>query len=225
MVGDDSGNLNERPRVEVHVCSFFLEVAPVTNSQFREFLLAEPNWQKDQVPAQFADKSSYLNLWDGSEYPKGLDDYAVINISWYAAKSYAKWAGRRLPTEKEWEYAAGGPSHCKYSLGNIFKPEEYAYGIIRDPIGFCVRQYPANGFGLYDMSGGVWEWTADSFNENAYSNLLAAKTIPSQYSNRRTLKGGSSTFDNPDYLRVPVRGSNSPSEAHEDYGFRCAASA
>src|SRR5207302_1959918 len=103
----------------VCVKPFRLDLHPVTNAQFRIFLKTHPEWCKENIDMRTAEES-YLALWNGLEYPDGLDDYAVINVSWFAAVAYSEWIGKRLPTEAEWEFAAGGPSHTRYGLGNTF---------------------------------------------------------------------------------------------------------
>ena len=220
-MGDDQGNSNERPRVRVHINTFRLEVHPVTNREYRRFLEENPQWRKENVHHDHAE-DSYLKLWEGLEYPDGLDDYAVINVSWFAAAAYAAWAGRRLPTEAEWEFAAGGSLHTRYALGDEFNPRHYVFKLEGDPIGFHVCQHPANDFALYDMCGGVWEWTWDYYAVDAYTRLDPRAPVNHAYSERRTLRGGAYTFDTPHYLRCAVRGSSDPTAAHEDYGFRCA---
>lgn len=221
LMGSEEGNSNEVPVHEVEVGAFYLDYYVVTNRQYREFLLNNPEWQKPNVDPSKADRD-YLNLWNGVDYPDELADYAVINVSWYAATAYAKWLGKRLPTEAEWEFAAGGKEHFKWSLGDSFDSKLYNFGVTQDPIGFRIGSYPANSFGLHDMSGGVWEWTADSYELNYYEKSPKENPINLSDSERKSLRGGSAHFDNPSYLRCPVRGSNSPDACHEDYGFRCA---
>lgn len=221
LMGSVDGNSNELPVHEIQVDSFYLDALVVTNRDFQKFLLAHPEWQKGNVDRTKVD-GDYLNLWEGSDFPPELSDYAVINVSWYAASAYAEWVGKRLPTEAEWEYAAGGPEHYKWSLGNTFDRTLYHFGITTDPIGFPVKTHPANGYGLYEMSGGVWEWVRDSYEVDYYTRSPKDNPINLAGSPRKSLRGGSSHFDNPSYLRCAVRGSNNPNACHEDYGFRCA---
>lgn len=221
VMGCDQGNSNELPAHEVAIGPFFLDTHAVTNVAYRAFLLANPAWRKGNVDPALVD-DDYLNIWDGEEYPEGLDDYAVINVSWYAAAAYAAWIGKRLPTEAEWEFAAGGPTHTRWSLGDQFKPSLYCFGQTEDPIGYRVGQFPANGFGLYDMSGGVWEWVLDSYEVDYYTRSPRESPFNSGETGRKALRGGSGYFDTPAYLRCAVRGSNDPRACHEDYGFRCA---
>lgn len=220
-MGSDEGNSNELPVKEREVSSFYLDRHVVTNREFRRFILANPAWGKDRVGEGVAD-NDYLNIWDGNNFPSGLGDYSVINVSWYAATAYAEWAAKRLPTEAEWEYAAGGKDHSKWSLGNTFDSGLYSFGVLTDPIGFPVMSHPPNFYGLYEMSGGVWEWVQDSYEVDAYLRTSRINPVHTADVPRKSLRGGASTFDNPNYLRCAVRGSNDPTACHEDYGFRCA---
>lgn len=221
LMGSSDGNLNEKPVHEVEVAPFYLDRYVVTNRQYQDFLIANPQWQKGKaIPLEVDD--DYLNIWEGNHYPEGLDDYAVINVSWHSATAYANWVGKRLPTEAEWEFAAGGSEHSIWSLGNQFDRLSYSFGSTEDPVGFKVGTYRPNSFGLYDMSGGVWEWTSDSYELDYYFRSPRKNPINLAETERKSLRGGSSHFDNPSYLRCAVRGSNIPQACHEDYGFRCA---
>ena len=140
------------------------------------------------------------------------DDHPMIYISWHDATAYAKWAGKRLPTEKEWEFAArGGLVGKKYSWG-------YDKGLARDYANYQgtdgkdkwrytapVGSFKPNGYGLYDMAGNVWEWCQDWYDSGQ---------------EQKVLRGGS-WFYNTYYLRLANPTSYHPAIRTYRYGFRC----
>ena len=173
---------DEKPAHTVYVDAFYMDKYPVTNAQYKEFLDANPQWRKPpkwrewdkdkeykvSIPTKKYRDGGYLRHWTQNNYPKGEADHPVTWVSWYAAMAYAKWVGKRLPTEAEWEKAArGGLSDQIYPWGNSIDTTNANYGKnVRKttPIG----KYPANGFGLYDMTGNVWEWCLDEWKKRFY---------------------------------------------------------
>lgn len=134
---------------------------------------------------------------------KGKEAYPVLHVAYQDAMAYAKWAGKRLPTEAEWEFAArGGLSGKPFVWGDVFRPsgkwmanshqghfpntdsgEDGYVGVAP------VAQYPANGYGLYDMAGNVWQWTSDWYRPDYYQELAAAGGVA------RDPQGPSASFD------------------------------
>ena len=242
---DEEAFDNEKPVHTVHLDAFYMDIYEVTNAQFKAFLDANPQWQKDQIDARFRDDDDlYLNAWTGTDYPPGKADHPVWFVNWYAAMAYAEWAGKRLPTEAEWEYAArGGLAGKKYPWGddeptladaNYTEWDENGNSSgIRDttPVG----QYPANGYGLYDMVGNVGEWCLDKYQDDFYAysdnsqNPIAGRmTLQELRENFRTIPPnssrmwrGGSWYSGEQTLRVANRFANAPTKAYSSSGFRC----
>ena len=233
---DAEARNNEQPVRKVYVDAFYMDETEVTNLQFKEFLLENPQWQKGRVNAQFAD-GSYLRLWNGNNYPQGKANHPVAYVSWYAAMAYAEWADKRLPTEAEWEYAArGGLKGKKYPNGNTLTARDANFGSnVKDttPVG----KYPKNGYGLYDMAGNVWEWCLDEYDSEFYftfprngvarNPLSGANSINwildnyTQIKSSRVLRGGA-WHNAAHYVRCARRNDNTPTAPNISYGFRCA---
>lgn len=157
---------------DIYVEAFYIDTYEVTNAQYKKFIDTNRQWQKDQLLDKYHN-GSYLDYWDGNNYPIGKDDYPVTHVSWYAAMAYAQWTGKRLPTEAEWEKAArGGLVGMKYPWGNAIDVSKanYSEGSIGGTT--LVGMYPANDYGLYDVSGNVFEWCLDP---NAYYNISQGK--------------------------------------------------
>ena len=230
----EEGFFGENPVHTVHLDAFYMDVYEVTNAQFKAFVDANPQWQKDSIDAGFH-SGNYLSGWDGNTYPAGRANHPVTSVSWYAAMAYAAWAGKRLPTEAEWEYAArGGLAGQKYPWGNTITDADANYGgNVGDttPVG----AYAANGYGLYDMAGNVWEWCLDVYDsgfyaasENSRNPIAGGESIQELRENftslstnsLRVLRGSWWTDGGPD-PRVAARHSLSPSAVPVDGGFRC----
>ena len=230
---DEDADEDEQPVHTVHLDAFFMDIYEVTNAQYKAFVDANPPWQKDKIDEQFH-WGGYLDTWDGNNYPSGKANCPVVCVSWYAAVAYAQWVGKRLPTEAEWEYAArGGLAGQKYPWGNTITHADANYNRNVDnttPVG----QYAANGYGLYDMAGNVWEWCLDKYDSDFYteshnsrnpiSGAVTIKEILDNFASVRTvrvLRGGGWSTSTTD-LRVANRGWGTPTDAFVFDGFRCA---
>ena len=237
QMGSNDGNADndEQPVHKVHLDAFYIDVNEVTNGEFKDFLLANPAWQKDRIKAKFRD-DNYLQDWNGNNHPLGERDHPVRYVSWYAAMAYAVWVDKRLPTEAEWEKAArGGLSKKQYPWGNGINFNRANYGKHlgeTTPVG----EYPPNDYGVHDIAGNVWEWCLDEYQADFYANsprrnpTAGAKNVEEIVNNfenvvdSRVLRGGGWN-SNPEWLRASNRHGTSPAYAGIGaLGFRCAKS-
>ncbi|MDD9975038.1 MAG: SUMF1/EgtB/PvdO family nonheme iron enzyme [Candidatus Poribacteria bacterium] len=225
---DNNAEDDEKPMHTVYLDAFYIDKYEVTNAQYKTFVDANPHWQKERV------SGNYLYHWKGNNYPRGKGDHPVTHISWYAAMAYAEWMDKRLPTEAEWEKAArGGLVGKKYPSGKIDSNKANYDGKVGDttPVG----TYPANGYGLYDMAGNVWEWCLDEYDSYFYfrspgqNPIAGADNIQHIISNftsvksSRVLRGGSWT-NSVQVVRCANRNNNLPTLPFNSGGFRCARS-
>ena len=226
------GNDDEKPVHTVYVDAFYMDKYEVTNAQFKAFVDADPQWRKDRIPRAYHN-GHYLNHWTGNRYPNGKSDHPVVYVSWYAAMAYAQWKGKRLPTEAEWEKAArGGLVGQNYPWGNGIGSNRANFGYNVGKTTY-VGSYTANGYGLYDMAGNVWEWCLDGYDADFYArsprrNPVSGAENPAQIVNRfmyvesnRVLRGGSWSAT-AIALRVADRFRYSPTYTSWSSGFRCA---
>ena len=238
---DAEAQADEQPVHTVHLDAFYMDTHEVTNAEFKIFVDANPQWGKDNIEASFDSYGSYLDDWTGTDFPAGKADHPVEPVSWYAAMAYAKWAGKRLPTEAEWEYAArGGLAGKKYPWGDDEPTPAHANygGNVGDttPVG----QYAPNGYGLYDMAGNVSEWCLDGWHPNIYAAsdnrrnpftsgrnpIPGGETLQGIVDNftttptytSRMLRGGNWGWQD---LRVANRGRDRPDLTVAPFGFRC----
>ena len=233
-MGSNSGYSDETPVHTVYVDAFYMDKYEVTNAQYQQFVDANPQWGKDRIPGKYHD-GNYLFHWNGNSYPIGKENHPVVYVSWYGAMAYAGWAGKRLPTEAEWEKAArGGLVDKKYPWGDSIDASHANYG---NKVGdtTAVGSYASNGYGLHDMAGNVWEWCLDEYARDFYArsprrNPVSGGAITSiinnftNVQNYRVLRGGS-WFGDPVLQRVVNRGLYPPTVTlYSLLGFRCAKS-
>ena len=216
LMGSDDDEADEKPVHPVYVDAFYMDKYLVTNAQYKVFVDANPQWRKDLY-------------WNGGSYPDGKGNHPITWVSWYEAMAYARWAGKRLPTEAEWEKAArGGLVGMKYPWGNTIDENLANY---EENIGDTtpVDLYMPNRYGLYDTSGNVWEWCFDAYDETFYAssprrNPVAGGQVGNDFTSVKSncvLRGGS-WGSHARLLRVAGRFRSSPTLAGADCGFRCA---
>lgn len=196
----------EMPKKWVFLDSFYIDRYEVTNIQYKHFL----------------ESSGYTPPvhWKKGTYPDGEDNYPVIYVSWLDANAYARWIGRRLPTEEEWEKAARGANGFQWPWGDRFYPHRCNVkesGKNKSlPVGSFLSG--ANEFGVLDLAGNVWEWVDSDLKPYPdYDGRL--DYFPSGY--RKVLRGGSFQ-EKGDYARGAFRGAGSVNQIYFNVGFRCA---
>ncbi|MGB7977727.1 MAG: bifunctional serine/threonine-protein kinase/formylglycine-generating enzyme family protein [Chlamydiales bacterium] len=219
--GSSEGARDEMPRHAVRLPSFALDIHPVTNDQFLRFVQAmggeKDHNNNDIIRLRDARiKRSNGKLIIESGYAK----HPVVGVTWYGAVAYAKWIGKRLPTEAEWEAAAAAGRDTLYPTGaEIERMQANFFSSDTTPI----LSYPPNPFGLYDMAGNVYEWCQDWYAYNYYDASAVEPDHPlgPPQGVYRVLRGGCWKSLKED-LRTSHRHRNNPGAVNGTYGFRCA---
>lgn len=260
----------EGPARPVSVAPFELAATTVTNEQFREFVRATQHvttaeqagrsfvfaGQLDE-PARRAARQVPRGLpwwldvehacWQRPEGPGsgivGRLDHPVVHVSWFDAQAYCRWAGVRLPTEAEWEFAArGGLTGCRYPWGDEFDEDDDRPSGTGPRCNVWRGRFPSeprapwrpgtlpahalapNGWGLHHMVGNVWQWCADWFSPRYHLDTASQGPLHDRVSGRRSMRGGSFLCHRSycNRYRVAARSSNSPGSSSSNCGFRVA---
>jgi formylglycine-generating enzyme required for sulfatase activity len=263
QMGSTDGESDEQPVHNVTVRDFYLGKYEVTVTEFKAFIDAtgyttdaeKKNgegsylWNSTDSKWELKPDINWRHDAEGKLRPQSEYNHPVIHVSWNDATEYCKWLSRqsgktyRLPTEAEWEYAAGnGSRHTKYSWGNgdpsgknggnvtdeskrpgdgstwTTKFEGYNDGYwYTAPVG----SYNSNDFGLHDMTGNVWEWCSDWYGADYYKNSPSSNPTGPTSGSFRVLRGGS-WYNVPQYCRVADRSFGAPGNRGSDSGFRLA---
>lgn len=215
----------EDPVHSVYLDAYWMDETPVTNAEFAHFAAATGyRTEAEERGAAWGWAAESYGEVPGLHWRTFMAadrlDHPVVLISWNDANAYCRWAGKRLPTEAEWEKAAlGGRDGSLYPWGADV-PDGSQSNFARDsgpvPATTHVRRFAPNAYGLYDMVGNVWQWCADGFSEYALHDPGAAAEA-----SVRCRRGGAWNVIQPFRLRCANRGAAPPSSAAPNIGFRC----
>jgi len=198
---------NESPYHEVTLSGYYMDRTEVTQGEYKKC-----------VDAGECDTPSCD--WD----PTGTPNRPVVCVTWSQAGEYCVWAGKRLPTEAEWEKAARGTDGRKYPWGNETATCDYAvmYGCPGDAMDVCSKSPSGDSpYGLCDMAGNVWEWVSDWYDSGYYANSPASNPTGPVSGSDRVVRGGSFVNLGGVFLRASDRFAVYPSAGHDYLGFRC----
>jgi len=209
IMGKNSGNPTDwQPEHKVYIDAFCMDKYEVTNQQYYEFCKAANH--------------PFPEFWGLSRFKSGLEypDHPVVGISYYDAEKYAKWAGKRLPTEAEWEYASrGGLIGKNFPWGGQEDSSMVNYGKKYGGI-LRVGTFRPNGYGLFDVSGNVWEWTSDNYGHDYYSGSPDRNPKGPVSGRFKVIRGGS-WHSGTMCIQTYYRNGLSPSWVDFAVGFRC----
>ncbi|MBI4489949.1 MAG: formylglycine-generating enzyme family protein [Deltaproteobacteria bacterium] len=221
----------EMPRRRVFVDQFYIDMYEVTNAQFKQFVDATgynppvPPWFQvwNEESGEYGGKGIPPKKWVNPVGPKSEPNHPVVRVTWQDAEAYCKWAGKKLPTEAEWEKAARGTDGRRYPWGDHWEAsransKETKLGNVL-PVG----SYPSglSPYGIHDMAGNVWEWVADWYDETYYQRANDKNPKGPDSGQVRVLRGGSWVSPSM-HLRSSFRLPHSPANRSASIGFRCA---
>ena len=241
QMGSTTGDVDEAPVHTVELDAFYIDQHEVTNAEYRVFVTATgyPPPRGIGYTAVYELLKQGYEPWNDPDF--NHPDQPVTTVTWFDATAYCEWAGKRLPTEAEWEKAArGGLEGTRYSWGNAEPNDttanfadsqtefEWRSADVNDGYLFTapVGMFQPNGYGLFDMAGNVWEWCADWYSTTYYSD---AQSTESPLRNpkgpdtgkRRVLRGGT-WYRAVHTIRNAERISDYPNNSLNVVGFRCA---
>jgi serine/threonine-protein kinase len=200
VVGRSNEDPLEGPEHTVELAPFYMDRTEVTNAEYKRFI----------------DATGHKAPWTDGTFPEGRENWPVTNVKWQDAVDYAAWAGKRLPSEVEWEAAARGKDGRIYPWGSDWTPglANIAAKAITD-VGR--HKDGASPYGVLDMIGNVWEWTADEFELYPGSSAKPPEIEPGV--TYRVIRGGA--FDGNKKHDAAYRGFVDAGEGYPKTGFRC----
>jgi len=209
VMGKEGGG-DDCPSHEVRIAAFYIDTQEVTNADYLKFCGAT----KHRLP----------EFWGSRDYHCGPDfpNFPVVGVSWDDARQYAQWAGKRLPTEAEWEYAArGGLKGMDYPNGASLDVSAANMSASNRKGTVPVASFAANGYGLHDVSGNVVEWVADWYSGDTYRTPPFENPGGPGKGRFRVIRGGG-WHSGPSCNRVYYRNALPPNWVDFNVGFRCA---
>jgi formylglycine-generating enzyme required for sulfatase activity len=212
-MGSLQGNLDERPQKRIHLDAFYIDKLETTVGRYGKYLVATG----DDPPDSWSQVDPTLD-----------SDYPVVGVDWDQATRYCKWAGKRLPTEAEWEKAARGTDGRTYPWGSTGQPQQFAnlgkggtFGYSKSLAKVGSYEGGRSPYEVYDMIGNVWEWTADWYDQKYYQTMPEKNPKGPEKGEARVIRGGS-WARTPLVSRVSARNRAAPSSQTTSLGFRCA---
>ncbi|MDQ6734895.1 MAG: formylglycine-generating enzyme family protein [Nitrospirota bacterium] len=220
--GDRDGGRDEYPRHEVMLDNYYIDTYEVTHGRYAEFVKATGH----RIPEN--PKYPKRTLWS-DHLSDSLSERPVINVDWQDADAYCRWAGKRLPTEAEWEKAARGTDDRRFPWGNVEPTHEHLNFNQQwqgEKTLMPVGSYEAgkSPFGAYDMAGNVWEWVADWYDPLYYEKSPTANPKGPDSGTNKVLRSSGWSVETP-LVRLFTRVKSDPTNRNDSTGFRCAADA
>lgn len=223
VLGSTIANSDEKPEHGVFLDGFWIDQTEVTNTMYALFLNAMGNRKQGGVSWLDSD-SDHVRIHLKDEIwitDPDFEQHPVVEVSWFGADSYCKWAGKRLPSEAEWEKAARGTKERTFPWGEGISCDLTNYlGCIGDTASAGSYLVGASIYGVYDMAGNAWEWVHDWYAEDYYGSSPIRNPTGPQEGYFRVMRGGS-YFSVGTQLRTTYRDKLSPSDSGYSNGFRC----
>jgi len=214
------GGTDERPNHDVFVDTFYIDKYELTNGRYLQFVTETGH----RFPQHPTDQTK--GLWKGNMMPESVTDLPVINVDWHDADAYCRWAGKRLPTEAEWEKAAKGPNDWRFAWGDIEPTQEHANfnqtwrgEATLTQVG--IYEKGKSPYGVYDVAGNVWEWVADWYEADYYAKSPARNPQGPETGIYKALRSSGWQGETPQ-VRIFTRIKSLPTDRNNSTGFRCA---
>lgn len=220
IMGSNETRADARPEHKVYLDAYYIDKYEVTNAQYYEFLeyIKGTGDHSKCHPDEPKGTDHKPRMWNADDYYNN-PEYPVIRVTWYDAYAYAGWAGKRLPTEAEWEKATRGPNGNRWPWGNEWDPAKCALGEEIAPVGSL--EAGKSFYDCYDMAGGVAEWCADWYEIEYYQHAPTKNPTGPETGDQKVLRGGS-RFGRGFLLRGSTRKYEKPHLFNIALGFRCA---